>query len=109
VKYGDKNIKFFHRVATERHRRNAIASIVDSDGTITVDHDGKAQVLYTVYKRKLGITDLHQMKFNLASLFTPTPALSEISVTFSKEEINEAVQKIPIDKTPGPDGFNGCF
>jgi hypothetical protein len=49
------------------------------------------------------------MLFNLNHLFNPIEGLNAISVPFSKEEIDKFIQKIPLDKTPGPDGFNGCF
>jgi hypothetical protein len=41
--------------------------------------------------------------FNLNELFTPLEGLQNISVPFSKEEIDKVIQKIPIDKAPGPE------
>jgi hypothetical protein len=84
IKYGDENTIFFHRVATERHRRNAIASITLPDGSYVQDHDGKALVLFQTYKQRLGVLDPHQMKFDLNDLFTPLPGLESISSPFSK-------------------------
>jgi hypothetical protein len=49
------------------------------------------------------------MQFDLASLITPTPGLEELSVPFTKEEIDEVVKHMPPDKAPGPDGFTGLF
>jgi hypothetical protein len=49
------------------------------------------------------------MRFNLHELFTPLEGLNVISAPFSKEEIDKVIQHIPLDKAPGPDGFNGCF
>jgi histone H3/H4 len=46
IKFGDENSKFFHRITTERHRKNVIASITKEDGTIISDHDGKAHELF---------------------------------------------------------------
>jgi hypothetical protein len=109
IKYGDENTIFFHRIATERHRRNNIASITLSDGSNVQDHEGKAQVLFLAYKQRLGVSEPHEMRFDLSALFSPLIGLEAISTPFSKEEIDNVVKKIPIDKAPGPDGFNGCF
>jgi hypothetical protein len=109
IKYGDENTKFFHRIATERHRKNSIASLTNADGTILTEHNEKAHALFHSYQARLGISSGHTMMFNLNELFTPLEGLQSISVPFSKEEIDKVIQKIPIDKAPGPDGFNGCF
>ena len=37
-KFGDGNTKFFHRVATERYRRNSIATLSNPDGSVVSDH-----------------------------------------------------------------------
>lgn len=47
---GDGNTKFFHTVATERYRRNSIASLKTDDGTVISDHVGKEAVLFQSYK-----------------------------------------------------------
>jgi hypothetical protein len=35
--------------------------------------------------------------------------LQQIEVPFSKEDIDKVVMRMPTDKAPGPDGFNGLF
>jgi hypothetical protein len=49
------------------------------------------------------------MHFDLSSLIEPTPGLQELSTPFTTEEIDEVFRTMPIDKAPGPDGFNGKF
>jgi hypothetical protein len=49
------------------------------------------------------------MLFDLHSLIQPTDGLEDLSVPFTKEEIDSVVKTLPIDKAPGPDGFNGQF
>jgi hypothetical protein len=49
------------------------------------------------------------MLFNLADLIQPTPGLEDLSSPFTKQEIDAVVQNMPLDKAPGPDGFNGQF
>jgi hypothetical protein len=49
------------------------------------------------------------MQFDLSSLISPVAGLEELSQPFTKEEIDEVIRLMPIDKSPGPDGFNGLF
>ena len=56
-KFGDGNTKFFHRVATERYRRNIIATLRLPDDTIIHDHLGKEAVLFQAFKERLGFFD----------------------------------------------------
>jgi hypothetical protein len=85
IKFGDENSKFFHRIATERHRKNSIATITAADGTIISEHEGKAHALFQAYKLRLGVSDVHSMRFNFQDIFTPLVGLNNLSVLFSKE------------------------
>jgi hypothetical protein len=49
------------------------------------------------------------MVFQLADLITPHEDLSSLVTPFSEAEIDDIVKRIPPDKAPGPDGFNGHF
>ena len=48
------------------------------------------------------------MCFDLTRLITPQD-LSELEVPFKTTEIDEVIKHMPVDKAPGPDGFNGLF
>jgi hypothetical protein len=49
------------------------------------------------------------MMFNFGDLFTPIEGLQSMSAPFTKGYIDKVIKKIPVDKAPGPDGFNSCF
>nr|AAV32102.1 hypothetical protein [Oryza sativa Japonica Group] len=49
------------------------------------------------------------MHFSLADLISAAPDLQSLSLGFTTMEIDEVVNKMPIDRSPRPDGFNGCF
>jgi hypothetical protein len=57
----------------------------------------------------MGQTSNPNMLFDLSSMIEPVEGLEFLSSPFLLEEINAIVQKMPPDKAPGPDGFNGLF
>ena len=54
VKFGDEDPKFLKALASERYRRNAIASLQLDNGTTVEDHAGKEALIYHTYKERLG-------------------------------------------------------
>ena len=49
------------------------------------------------------------MQYNINDLVIEHEGLEQIVTPFSKEEIDNVVKHMPVDKAPGPDGFNGMF
>jgi len=49
------------------------------------------------------------MLFDMDSLFIQDVDLSPIEEPFSHQEIDEVTKQLPLDKSPGPDGFNNEF
>mgnify|MGYP005844701011 CR=1 FL=1 len=52
---GVENSKFFQAMATERHRKNSIATLQLSDGTVSTDHDIIAKEFLEIFKGRMGI------------------------------------------------------
>ena len=50
-----------------------------------------------------------EMCFDLYSIIHRVEGLDSLTKMFSKEEMDNTVKNMPIDKSPGPDGFNGLF
>ena len=109
IRFGDECTKFFHTMATVNFRRNAISSLRDDHGNIITDHDGKAALLYVAFKNRMGITTQPEMQFDLHSLINVDVYLSFLVQPFTRDEIDLLVRKLPVDKAPGPNGFNGLF
>jgi hypothetical protein len=109
TKFGDENTKFFHAAAMERFSQNTITSLEVEDGRIVYDHFRKAALLFENFKARMGHTTEPNMLYNLDEIVSTHNSLEFISIPFTKEEIDNAVQNMPIDKAPGPDGFNGMF
>ena len=49
------------------------------------------------------------MQFPIADLFQRVEGLDSITTPFLKEEMDLVIKEMPVDKSPGPDGFNGMF
>jgi hypothetical protein len=109
TKFGDENTKFFHAAATERFRQNTITSLEAEDGRIVYDHFQKVALLFENFKARMGHTTEPNMLYNLDEIVSTHNSLEFISLPFTKEEIDNAVKNMPMDKAPGPDGFNGMF
>ena len=49
---GDRNIKFFHQLASKRKRRSRICKLVMEDGSV-VEQEGEKQIIITNYYKSL--------------------------------------------------------
>ena len=54
IKVGEENSKFFHAMASERFRRNAIASLLMAGGDPVSDHSQMAGILWSSFKSRMG-------------------------------------------------------
>jgi hypothetical protein len=70
-------------------------------------HYGKAGLLWEEYKNRLGCTTNVSMQFNLQQLVQENN-LEHLEEPFSKD-VDNIVKTMPLDKSPGPDGFNGVL
>jgi hypothetical protein len=109
VKFGDECTKFFHAMATISHRQNTISQILNEDGIWVQDHSGKEALLWSTFKNRLGVSTGVTMLFNLDILVTPRDNLDTLGGPIYREQIDSLVKRLPSDKAPGPDGFNGLF
>jgi len=109
IKLGDECTKFFHGMATISYRRNSIAQIMNDQGIWIHDHEGKADLLWNSFRNRMSTTSSPTMLFYLSSLVTPVNDLDSLAAPILQEEVDLVVKRMPADKAPGPDGFNGRF
>jgi hypothetical protein len=88
VTEGDICSRFFHAHATVKHRRNSIALLSDDSGSIFSEHDLKANLLWNVFKCRLGSSDFSKNVFDLSGLIMLQEGLHWLDEPFSKQEID---------------------
>jgi len=96
-------------MATVSYRKNIISQLLNEDGVMISDHEGKAGLLWSAYKNRMGISLNPDMRFDLEQLIQVNMDFYSLIQPFSTEEIDRIVKDMPSDKAPGPDGFNGLF
>jgi mannosylglycoprotein endo-beta-mannosidase len=110
MKLGEENTKFFHAMATERYRHNAIEQIQNSEGQVVTQHEEIAAVAWICYKERMGTSNGINMQLDLSELLKECDKdLNFLKDPFSQEEMDVVIKKMPPNKAPGPDGFNGLF
>jgi len=84
----------------------------DSDGSVVWDHDGKQQIMQSFFENLLGKKVTRTRNLNWPQIQPKTlqqiPGL-ELDREFTEGEIEQAVQSLPNEKAPGPDGFTNDF
>ena len=107
---GEENSKKFHAMASERMRKNSIASLKTQEMDDPVsDHAQTAGILWASFKNRMGQAQDISMGYDLGTLIQLVPGLGELSLPFSDAEIKKVLQELPIDRAPSPDGFNSLF
>jgi hypothetical protein len=96
-------------MATERYRRNSIALLHDVDGNEVNDYQLMASMLLTEYKGRMGQSEPINMQFDLGVLLNKVDGLESLTRPFEEKEMVEVIKNMPVDRAPGPDGFNGLF
>ena len=104
VKFGDECTKFFHAMAIVSYRKNTIPQLMNDNGVMISDHEGKAARLWSAYKNRMGVSLNPEMRFDLDQLIQVNIDFSSLILPISK--VDRIVKAIPSNKAPGPDGFN---
>jgi hypothetical protein len=66
-------------------------------------------IIWEAFKERLSTSEFNHVYFDLGSLINRDDNLEDLAAPFSKEEIDNIVQNLPLGKSPGPDGFNTDF
>jgi hypothetical protein len=114
VKFGDKNIKYFHIVASHQKRNNTIAAIQRGDQTFS-DHGTKTSILFLYFCSLIGTSEEPMINFNFSRTygrqqqFLDQQNWEAIQASISEEEIKATIDAWAHNKSAGPDGFPAEF
>ena len=109
LKEGDKNTKFFHKLANSHHRYNSISSLL-INGEMSTDQNSIADNIthfYTnLYSGEVGWRPkLDGIEFSMI----PRDEALWLERPFDEEEVGGVLKAFNGDKAPGPDGFPMAF
>jgi hypothetical protein len=96
VKFGDKNIKYFHVVASHQKRNNMIAAIQRGDQTFS-DHGTKTSILFSYFCSLIGTSEEPMINFNFSRTydcqrqFLDQQNWEAIQASISEEEIKVTI------------------
>lgn len=113
ISYGDKNSKYFFAHLKARQARNKITSIYTKHGQKLTDPNLIQQKFIGFFQALLGIAAdvLPYIDVTIArdgSCLTPEQQ-SQLLTPVIEADILQALKDVPLDKSPGIDGFNVEF
>ena len=79
------------------------------DGSVTSDHEEMAKEFLFSFKSRTGTVLPINLEEDIMSLIPRVQGLEVLTKPFDLKEIEQVIKDLPIDKAPGPDGFNGLF
>lgn len=108
LKEGDANTKFFHLKINARRMKNFIQHI--KKGTVWVErHYDKATAIQAHFEPLMSPPGQRDFDLNWDSLQLASHNLEALQKPFTEDEVRQAINQMPGDKAPGPDGFTGLF
>jgi len=108
-KLGDKNTRFFHLVATIRHKRNQILS-VEVDGKMLSNPADIKIVVFNFFRNLYSHYDRPRpSRYHLEFQMLQPSSSAFLECPFFVEEIKAAVWDCEGNKAPGSDGVNFVF
>lgn len=110
---GDVNTRFFHDTLRQKHYRQWIYSITSSEGVVIKHYDAIIAHFQNYYWQLLGSAETNVQKLD-QEIISEGPVLTieqqlSLLTKVTSDEIKEALWSIPMDKTPGLDGFGSGF
>jgi hypothetical protein len=111
LKEGDENSKLFHSFACYRKKKNIISKLTVGNQVLTA-HNNKAAAVDQFYLDLLGASKDRNISINLEALETvgtPFSNLLELDNPIIEQEVCNAINCLPSDKSPGPDEFTSRF
>lgn len=97
IRLGDDCTKYFHVMATISYRANVITQIIDDVGNAITNHAFNATLIWSAFKKRMGVSLEPNMQFDLSDLITPQD-LDCLESPYTHEEIDSVIKQMPLDK-----------
>jgi hypothetical protein len=91
------------------YTKNTISILQDEEGREISLHAEKVASLWNTFKTRMGESQNPTINFNLDEFTFSSLNLDHLVEPFSNTEIDQVINQMPMDKSPGPDGFNARF
>ncbi|WMV13369.1 hypothetical protein MTR67_006754 [Solanum verrucosum] len=109
LKHGDKNTKFFHRMATAHKRFNTIDMLMVEGVTVTDSEEIKGTII-NFYQNLYRESEQWRPDFNVQGAESITQEENVwLQRQFEEDEVFNCIKSCASDKAPGPDGFPMSF
>ena len=109
LKEGDRNMGFFHRMASSHRRNNSLERIKINGDWLLEEQEirkGIANAFQSLLSKDMGWkADIGNLQFDQISL----QEAENLERPFTEDEIHVALMEMNGDKAPGPDGFSMAF
>lgn len=105
---GDANTKYFHLLARGRRRKNAITRLRGQTG-YTSDQTAMEQAIHEHFMGVFGTAGHTEGTIDFHALGIQQQDLSLLEQPVTEAEVWNAIQDMPADRAPGPDGYTGAF
>lgn len=107
---GDSNTIMFHRMATQRKKRNRLLHLKDDNGVLVDDEQGMGGVAVSYFSDLFAAeSGFMELVLNVVKPIVDDAGNSILLAPFSLEEFRIATFQMHPDKSPEPDGFNPAF
>jgi hypothetical protein len=108
IKDGDASSSFYRIMATGRRQRNHIDAFRSGDQVIS-DLEGKVGIATDYFMGLLGSAQPREFDLSVQALGLQPIDLAGLEVQFTEEEVWDTICVMPVNKSPGPDGFSAEF
>lgn len=109
LKKGDKNSKYFAKIATAHKRFNTIDTLQVEESLVT-ELEGIKLAIISFYQKLYKETEVWRPDFNIqGGIGINTEEQEWLQREFEEEEVHDCVQLCARDKAPGPNCFPMSF
>jgi hypothetical protein len=110
IEKGDKNTSFFHKYASQRRNHNTIWDLTDDDGNAAITDWELHSLAFNHFRTQYQASETENIDvqydvLQLVMRFFNESKNQNLGKPVTLEELKDTIDKMPKDKSPGPDGW----